>query len=214
MRTMNKATRGTLLVVILAALCVPAVADMIQFSSESSDSTPAEYLDARVVYTFDPVLSQLSLEIFNDTATPFAYTISVLSFNVSNDVAGLSVQDDDGYSLSLSVPAGGQGGFGQFDRSVDMGIGNNGILAGQSALFVLNVTAAPASILGIDDFFSHSSIQAGEETGVAIMHFTRGPNDDSAWGLAGTNVVPEPASVLLLGIGAVSLAVARKRAAL
>lgn len=202
---------------VLALGCLvamPAFAEEINFAGDASDNdAPLSALSGRIEYSFSG--STLQLTFWNDTAD---YTLVIAGWNVSSDVTGISIipdaagtdpnNDAENYALSLSQPNGGQGGFGNFDWMLDFGQGNNGIAAGQSATFSFAVTG---NSLDISDFFDHASIRGQEETGVAILHYARGPNGDSAWVIPGGGVVPEPMTAAMMGIGAALLAAQRAR---
>jgi hypothetical protein len=206
-----------------------ARADVIPFSGPlSDDDAPASVFDARVDYTYLNLEQILCVTIFNDTVAPNEYTISRLHFNTSFDVIGLALITDqlspyynaDFPDASLGG-ASAQGGFGTFRWSLDLGQGNDGVLAGQSTTFYFDVQG---SGLTDDDFFRQSQIIPGgsdKPFGVALIHFTRGPGDDSVWALSGQDgvplppgdifIIPEPASMTLLGLGLAAMAIRRRR---
>ncbi|MBI5092784.1 MAG: PEP-CTERM sorting domain-containing protein, partial [Candidatus Hydrogenedentes bacterium] len=193
---------------------VPLVTDSICFSGpiDSDPTIDSTLLDALIDYTFDPSTNRLTMVIYNNTASPNAYTLSELLFNVGTDVTGMSIFDDgvlSNTSLNTGVQ---QGGMGTFDFDFDGGQGNNGIGAGSSATVLFSVTG---SNLDTGDFFNGLSTAPGDGNGhfIASIHFTRGPNDSSDWVTPCTNVVPEPATMSLLGIALAGIVVrhARKR---
>lgn len=193
---------------------VPLVTDSICFSGpiDSDPSIDSTLLDAVIDYTFDPSTNHLTMVIHNNTADPNAYTLSELLFNTSSDVTGMSIFDD-GILSSTSLSTGvHQGGMGTFDFDFDGGSGNNGVGAGSSATVIFSVTG---SNLDTGDFFNGLSVPPGDGNGhfVASIHFTRGPNGASDWVTPcdDTPVVPEPASMSLLGIGIAGLVVRQVR---
>lgn len=202
-----------------------AQADVIYFSGSISDNDgpdPAAFV-ARADWTYLELDQILCVTIYNDTTAPNAYTISQFNFNASDAVLGLALIDNPldplynaDYPEASSGGSSNAGGFGGFDWSLDLGQGNNGILAGNSSTFYF---AVDGDFLTAADFFSHGTDKA-PTGGVAIIHFTRGPNDDSVWGIPGSNpneppgsiiVIPEPASMTLLGLGIAALMYGRTR---
>jgi len=191
---------------IVAFSVLPAAADTITFSGPlmSDNDVPYTVFDAVIDYSYAGGVLTLDLE--NDTASPYAYTLSVLAFNVSSDVTGMSILDDGGLSnTSLTANAHGDG-FGVFSYVFDLGRGNNGIAAGDSETVTFSVTG---SNLGTSDFFD--GLTSGNKPVLATIHFTRGPDDDSAWVSPDPPGAPEPASVSLVGLGLLGLVVRRIR---
>ncbi len=201
-----------------------AQADIITFSGAISDADGPgpEAFDATVDWTYIELDQVLCVTIYNETVAPDAYTISTFNFNTSDAVTDLALITDElspyynaDYANASSGGSSSAGGFGTFDWSLDLGQGNNGILAGNSTTFYFDVTG---DFLSGDDFFSHGTTHPSGG-GVAIIHFTRGPDDDSAWGIPGRDgeppppitVVPEPASMTLIGLGLAAMALRRAR---
>lgn len=217
--------RSTALALIAAATATVANADIIYFSGALSDSNGPDVsaFNARVEWYYSELDELLTVTIYNDTVLPDAYTISQFNFNTNSNVTGVALVTDkesplynDDYPKASSGGSSNAGGFGGFDWSLDLGQGNNGILAGQSTTFYFEVTGNSVTAA---DFFSHGTTHPSGG-GVAIIHFTRGQNDDSAWAIPGEGpsdppppitVVPEPASITLLGLGVAAMTIGKVR---
>jgi hypothetical protein len=203
-----------------------AHAAIIQFSGDISDADGpgAEAFDAEVEWEFLELDQVLCVTITNQTTAPNEYTISQFNFNTSDAVTALALITDpldplynSAFPDAASGGSSNAGGFGTFDWSLDLdSSGNDGVLAGDSTTFYFNVTG---DSLTEDDFFSHGTEPPnGSDTAVAIIHFTRGPDDDSTWGIPGRDgepppvvVVPEPASMTLIGLGLAAMVLRRAR---
>ncbi len=190
---------------LLALVAMSAGADTITFSGPvmSDYDVPYTVFDAIIDYSY--ATGVLTLDIQNDTASPYAYTLSNLCFNVSSDVTGMSILNDGSLTGTSLTPDDHGDGFGIFDYGFDLGQGNNGILAGGNETVTFNVTG---SGLDTSDFFNGLSISPNNPQ-LATIHFTRGPDGDSTWVTPG--IVPEPASISLLGMALVGLVVRRVR---
>ncbi len=204
----SKRAMAVALTLVLVGWGVAASANTITFSGPVMSDYDAPYtvFDAVIEYTYSAGV--LTLVLHNDTAAPNAYTLSELCFNVSSDVTGLSILNDGALTnTSLSTSTHG-GPFGVFDYCFDLGQGNNGITAGNSETVTFNVTGLSVDT---DDFFNGLSLGvAGGGNQIATIHFTRGPEGDSTWVTPGEDIVPEPSTIVLLGL-AVSGMVMRRR---
>ena len=177
----------------------------IDFSDLSSDDTDPGVLNAR--WEFSVYGDEFSLLVTNLTSEPNAYTVSEFYFNIVGDVGllDLDVVDDAGFDhLSFRVDEAlpgddNQSGykaarFGRFDVRLDLGRGNAGIAPGDSALFVFSGFEGFS-----DDLLNElSENPPGDASAIAVTKFTKGPNDDSAFGSSGG--VPEPSTLALLGL--------------
>jgi hypothetical protein len=198
MRVFNK-LRFYGAIAFLMGIALTAGADTISFSGPviSDNDAPYTVFDAVIDYSY--AAGVLTLDIHNDTASPYAYTLSILAFNVSSDVTGLTILDDGGLSNTSLGMGQHAGPFGVFDYCFDLGNGNNGITAGHTETVTFTVTG---SNVDNSDFFRElSSGNAGLGNQLSTIHFTRGPGEDSAWVTPYEDPVPEPATLSLLGLG-------------
>ena len=187
-----------------------ATAGTLTLSDSSSDSTPASLLSATLDFS-NPVGSQVTLTVTNDTTAPNEYFINFVYFNVTSDVTGLTLDSVTssldgaigGWSLNTSMAA---DGFGVFDYELADGQGNDQdqIESGESVAFVFTFTG---SNVDMSDFTTElSTIPPGDKPRLAAAKFVRGPGDDSAFGA----VVPEPGTFALVAFGLTAMALRRR----
>ena len=212
MRTEHRRLRFMLipLSAVFVAVSFCAGADIITFSGEASDSdAPLSYFVATIDYTYNPGTGLLFLTVTNQTAAPAGYTLSELFLNVSDNVTGLNLIGNGGFTGASFLPDGHAGGFGTFDYELDLGEGNAGLAPGASATFILH---AGGVNLSLEDFFTGLSYQGGLTPAIAALKFTQGPDDDSVYTIPGDSpVLPEPGTWAILGIGTALLAAKRRR---
>jgi hypothetical protein len=210
-----KRTPGILAIIlsisILLTLGGTALATSIAFSGSTSEASVSpsdlsamiEFSYAQTALLQDSTTSgELTIEIINLSV----FTISELYFNVASSVLDMDLvystftlidgkKDKEGSVLeekSYNV-----GGFGEYSYFLDFNQGNAGIEPEETATFVLDVLGS--TTLSDIDFFVTSSPNA-------ILKFTGGTDDVSAFATPGGAPVPEPATLLLFGAGLVGLA--------
>ncbi len=196
-------------ILALHASAPAAFAVTIQLSDFSSDETPPEFLSASLDFSVAGDL--LTLVVSNETSDPpAAFEISEVGFNATEEVSDLQLlSGPDAWTLMFSQRPGnmnGMDGFGRFDAHLEWGGGQSAtILPGEMAFFTFQVTG-----VGFSEFSfvtDLASTPPGNNPMLIAGRFIRGPNADSAFGATD---VPEPATILLLGVG-VFAAVRRNR---
>jgi len=203
-----------ILALLLSSISIGAHAVMLTLSDVSSDATDASLLDATM--QFDVTGTQLSLVVTNNTADPNAYRLTEVFFNANSNVSGLSyvsaTSSTDGIitsAWSLSTNQGADG-MGKHDFALFDGTGNDPdqISSGENVTFLFNIGSAGVTAT---DFLELSTNPPGSIQAYAVIKFTGGPGDDSAFG--GVTVVPLPAAIWLLISGISILPWLRRRAA-
>ncbi len=198
---------GVVVLTIVLATGVRAasggVLTLSDFSSEPA-TVPAEWLDAQMSFSVSSDI--LTLEVTNNTGSPFSFRVSRLYFNATSAVTGLAWwgAPTPGWTLDVSEDGYDVADFGLFDVSLTDGVGTdpNQIYAGQTKTFVFQILGTGPFAQA--DFTTELSTSIGGEhipSLAAAKFMGGGPQDLSAFG----NVVPEPCTLSLLVAGALAL---------
>jgi len=203
-----------------------AQATTILLSEQSSDSTPAGQLSAAL--DFQVAGSTLTLTVDNNTGGTASFQMVDVYFNALSNVTGLSLSSaihsvngdvSAGWSVATNQAA---DGFGRFDFALIDGVGAgnpNAIDAGESIVFTLGISGTGP--FDMSDFVDLSTNPPGNIQAFAAAMFTSCVGsgcivlDDSAFGSSSdpSFVIPEPATLALLGLGLVGLTARRRRQA-
>ena len=189
------------------------------FSSNGTVYTLAENLSVDLDFVVDDVNDILTLTVTNNTfdevpaSNKTAFDLNEIYFNIGGEVTGLAFAGNEpGWTVTVDPDNFHVNGFGMFDVALIDGQGSapKAVKAGQTKVFTFNILTAGGSFSDAD-FTTHMSVDNGQPEihGLAAGKFiSGGPNDDdSAFGVA----VPEPATIVLMGLGL--LALLRKRKA-
>jgi len=208
--------------VYILFLSTAAQGVVIPLSSHSSEpagpnSVPASWLDASMNLSVANVgYWELTLAVTNltpENAGDIAFKMSELYFNTTAPITSLTLDSVVGgnasdWTLTLDTDNILVGGFGLFDISI---ISNSSssvwIDPLETLTFKIMIDAGTPPYTDID-FYDLSAMNAHPEHILAYgaaKFFGGGPDDLSAYGA----YVPEPATILMLGFGA--LALLRKR---
>ncbi len=185
------------------------------YASDGINPPLAEDLDATL--SFSVLATQLALTVVNLTpeipADP-ALKINEIYFNVSDNVTDLVLLTINGQSPNAAKWDGlfdtdniQVNGFGKFDVSLIDGVGQSPkpIQPGETFIFIFDISGTGPFY--DDDFIEFSAMVEGNIIAYAAARFYNDGPETSAYGA--TDVIPEPATLLLLGLG--GLALLRKR---
>jgi hypothetical protein len=183
-------------------------------SADANQPVPASWLDATMELSVNQNGAdwELSVAITNDTPEnvgDIEFDISELYINTSAPITSLTLLDVAGgdknkWNLNLDYDNILVGPFGYFDISL---ISNGSVMetidSGETFTFTMLIDGTAASYLDTD-FFALSTEKDIDDKILAYgaAKFIRGGIDDlSAYGA----YVPEPATIILLGLGAICL---------
>jgi len=205
---------------LLLCCAVPVQAALITFSTHSSNGfdpyTRAEYLDATLDFSV-VVDNELTLTVTNTTEgnpTGCEFDIVEVYFNYNDTVKGLSWNGaaTNGWALEVDPDNFHVDAFGYFDVRLyidpppDKRIGYKSPGNFETFEFIFGGTGSA------EDFTQYKSADkgSGDTLMLAVAQFTGGgPNPGNAWAYGAT--IPEPATIALLGLGALALLRKRKR---
>jgi len=189
---------------LIAAWPVQArAAVVLDFSDRSSDETPASVLNA--VVSFATSGNQLLIDINNLSN----YDIAQLYFNADPTLTALAFTGPTSWKVQGTgrTTTYAADGMGSFNFVIDFGKPATWLDPGTITSLSLTMSGTTSDA----GFLNLSTIPPGQYQEMSVLKFQSGPNDDSAFGGTST-VVPEPATLLLVGSG-IALAARRRRKA-
>jgi len=205
-----------LMLVGLAAAAWASAADasvILRLSDYTPEtSVPVSWLDALMTFTVSG--NTLTLDVENLTpdpqvSPPGSFRINDLYFNVSDKVTGMTLAaPPEGWALTFSRDGCKVGGLGHFDVRLEGGQGGKD----QDQIFPAETTTFTIAFTGTgvteSDFTTEKSV--GQMESLAAAKFVPVGDGMSARGATFT-VVPEPATLALLGLGAAGVLLRKKR---
>lgn len=173
---------------------------------------------------FSVVGNTLTLAVTNltpENGDDPALKINEIYFNATSNVQGLALidvigADQDEWVLIFSENGFRVGGFGEFDVSLTDGQGNSPHVIGpeDTVTFVIDIITGSGPFSGYNFTTEFTTVSAGGDkeepvASLAAAKFYGGDNGASSYGA--TNV-PEPVTLMLLGLGGLGLLCRRKKA--
>ena len=210
----HKLTIVCITIAFLTASAQGVIIPLSTHSSEPEHKVPADWLDATMELTVaqegdDWVLTlQVTNLTMDNPPDDCAFNMSELYFNTTADITGIELVDVQGGDIGYwgvalymdSIPC---DGFGYFD--IALATGEDLIESQDTVTFKMHILGESAPYIDTDFFALSADGGAGHLNMYGAAKFKQGPHDLSAYG----GYVPEPASIFLLGLGA--LALFRKR---
>lgn len=208
-----------LLLLLLASLApLNAVATPITLSDASSDGLQLQAVDMNATISFSVIGTELTLSITNSSTAPAdPLAISEIFFNASSAVTGLTlvsapVHSSLGGLLWEGLTGTGATGFGTFDFSLKAERVGNGqaretgsVDSGQTVNFLFAIAGFGVTASDFGAEFSIPDIALGEVAAMGAALF-KGAGNEAYGADTVVNVVPEPGTALLLGLGLIGLA--------